>query len=88
MIENAHFIFIEIGLGKFEDNKLFVDNFNIFKNLNPDIETILWDEKKIKELINKHYKHLKKFYNELPLFYRIDFSRYLILKYIEEYILI
>ena len=80
MIEKAHFIFLNIGKGKFEDNKLFVDNFNIFKNINPDIDTILWDENKINDLVKTHFKHLIKFYKELPIFYKIDFSRYLILK--------
>ena len=81
MVEEAHFIFIDVGLGSIEGFPLYQENLNIFKSLNPNIPVHLWNEEELDNLVMSSYKHLWTIWNSFPMpFYKIDFGRYLILK--------
>lgn len=80
-MKKVHFIFIDIGLGKLNENILYMNNIKILKKLNPDIIIKIWNENELDELIINNYPEYLKLWNSFPSkFYKIDFSRYLILK--------
>jgi mannosyltransferase OCH1-like enzyme len=60
----------------------FLQNIDYIKNLNPDWEYILMDDKDIDEYIKKYYPHLIYYYNRINPKYgaaRADFFRYLLM---------
>ena len=76
----VHYVFLEIGLKKLKDRKDWLENMKVNKQLNPHITFKLWDDKKVNELINKHYPQYKGIIKKFPhKFYLIDFCRYLIM---------
>lgn len=76
----AHFIFLDIGLGKLSDHPLYVKNIQEFKRFNPNSGVMVWGEKEVNDLVQQQYPHLIEVWNRFPSkWYHIDFARYLIL---------
>lgn len=76
----AHFIFLDIGLGKLSDHPLYEKNIEEFRRFNPNSGVMVWGENEVNDLVQQQYPQLIEMWNRFPSkWYHIDFARYLIL---------
>jgi len=76
-----HQIFLDIGLKPLDKRPDYLDNIELLKNNNPKWKHILWDDKKLDKFVEKYYPQYLKYWNAFPHpFYKIDYSRYLLLE--------
>jgi mannosyltransferase OCH1-like enzyme len=80
-MKKIHLFFLEIGLGKLSENKMYLYNIDRLKYFNPDTKIIIWNELDLDTMVKDEYPELLDFWNNFPSkFYKIDFGRYLVLK--------
>jgi hypothetical protein len=72
-----HYIYLDIGLKPFKEQKDYLENIKHNCKLYPNYK--IWFDNDIKELIDKKYPELKERINKLPYHYLIDLGRSLIL---------
>ena len=81
MKKKIHQIFLDVGLGKFEDNLTYVQTMvTNKKNYGHIYEFKLWNDEMVEELVKEYSKEIQDLWNNFPnKFYKVDFSRFLIL---------
>tara|TARA_R100000479_G_scaffold176476_1_gene131123 strand:+ start:7575 stop:8207 length:633 start_codon:yes stop_codon:yes gene_type:complete len=76
-----HQIFLDIGLKPLKDRPDYLKNIELLKKNNPDWEHKLWDDKTLNKFVEMNYPEYLEIWNSFPHpFYKIDYSRYLLLK--------
>jgi mannosyltransferase OCH1-like enzyme len=81
--KKIHQIYFDFYNKKFEENKLFIESSNSFKNLNQDYEYKLWNENDCEQLIIDNFPQYYDFYKNMRhKIQKVDFARCVIL-YVE-----
>ena len=76
-----HQIFLDIGLKSLKDRPDYLKNIELLKENNPDWKHILWDDNTLNKFVETNYPQYLKYWNSFPhTFYKIDYSRYLLLQ--------
>ncbi len=76
-----HQIFLDVGLGKLEDNELYMKNLEINKKKwGHKYEFKIWNDDMVEKLVKEFDPKIQNYWNNFPnKFYKVDFSRFLIL---------
>ena len=81
MKKKIHQIFLDVGLGKLKDNKLYMDTIKANqKNWGHEYEFKIWNDDMVENLVKKFDDDIQNYWNNFPnRFYKVDFCRFLIL---------